>query len=227
LVESSFEDFIATPHPTVIAGAFAGVMSGGNQPGVGSELVGALKGREIPHTDQKLGSKDQTHARQASDYLSLGAGEKTFSQFFVERLDALFESEYLFSQLGDNGGGDIFGRQADALGVGRGEGFLSETIGPFDPTVSEIGSDPFATGTTDSCWSLVVGKQGERATPVEVQCPLQSRKQRKKRLFSEASDAASFVGYEVASASEQELEFGKITFARGELTEVGSHTSLG
>src|SRR5918999_935098 len=197
LVESSFEDFIATSHPTVIAGAFAGVMSGGNQPGAGSELVGALKGREVPHTNQKLGSEGQTPARQASDDLSLGAGEKTFSQFFVERLNALFEGEYLFGQLGDDGGGDIFGGQADALGVGSGEGFLSEAVGPLDATVSEIGSDPFAASTADRCRSLVVGKQGEGTTSVKVQCSLQSRKQRKERL-SEAGYAAIFVGYEVA-----------------------------
>src|SRR5215208_316661 len=59
LVESSLEDLVATSHPFVVASAFAGVLSGGDQPGVGGELVGALEGTEISHTDQKLGPEAQ------------------------------------------------------------------------------------------------------------------------------------------------------------------------
>jgi hypothetical protein len=76
LVKGSFEDFVPTTHPLIVAGAFAGVVGCGDQPGVRGELIGALEGREISNTDQELGAKDHTHPRQASDDRRLLSGEK-------------------------------------------------------------------------------------------------------------------------------------------------------
>jgi hypothetical protein len=225
LVESSFEDFIATPHPTVIAGAFARVVGSRHQPGIGGELIGALEGGEVSHTDQKLGAENRTHPGQASDDLGLLSGKKTLSQLLVESLDAFLESEHFPSEFRNDARGDAFGGQGDALGGGSAEGFPGEAVEPLDATVSEIGGNSFAAGTAKLCWSLVVGEESEGATPVQIQCSLQSWKQRKKRL-SEAGYAAAFVNDEVASASEQKLKLGKIALAGDELTEIGAHTSL-
>jgi hypothetical protein len=71
-----------------------------------------------------------------------------------------------------------------------------------------------------------VSEEGEGTAPIQVQCPLQCRKRGQKRL-SEAGDAAALVDDEVASASEQELELGKIAFARSEFTKVGPQACLG
>jgi len=226
LVKGSFEEFVPTTHPVIVAGTFAGVVGCWDQSSIGGELIGALEGTEISNRDQKFSPEDHTHPWQASDDRRLLSGEKTLSQLLVESPNALFESEHFPGELGNDGGGDVLGGQADALGVGGVEGFLSETVGPLDATVSEVRGDPFMARTADLFRSLVVDEEGEGTTPVEVQCSLQSWKQRKKRL-SEAGDAATFVDDEVASASEQEFEFSKIVFARSELTEVGAHTSLG
>ena len=93
LVEDSLEDLVATTHPTVVTDAFAGVAGCRHQPGVGGEPLGALKSGEVPYADQKFGSEDRTHPRQASEDPGLGTGEKTFAELLVEDLEALFLRE--------------------------------------------------------------------------------------------------------------------------------------
>jgi hypothetical protein len=61
----------------VVSDPLAGISEGRDQPSISGEPVSALEGTEISHGDQKLGSEDQTHARQASEDPGLGTGEKT------------------------------------------------------------------------------------------------------------------------------------------------------
>jgi hypothetical protein len=61
----------------VVAHPLAGISDGRDQPSISGEPVSALEGTEISHSDQKLGSEDRTHARQASEDPGLGTGEKT------------------------------------------------------------------------------------------------------------------------------------------------------
>ena len=65
-------------------------------------------------------------------------------------------------------------------------------------------------------WSLVVGQEGERIFAIQIQSPLQSRKQRQK-CFSKAGDSPALVGDEVATASEEELKLGDLMFTCLEL----------
>jgi hypothetical protein len=188
-------------------------------------LVGALKSREVSHGHQKLGSEDRTHTGQASEDPSLGKGEKTPGKLLIEGLEALFEGEHLFGEFGDDCGGDFFGGQDDALGVGRSEGLLGEGVGSLDGAVSEIVGEALAAHTADGGGGLVVSYQGEGSPVVQVQRSLQGRKQRKKS-FSEAGDGAGLVGDEIAAAGEKELKLGKLSFARCEFAEVWSHARL-
>ena len=66
---------------------------------------------------------------------------------------------------------------------------------------------------------LAVGDQRQSSPPVQIQCPLQSRKQRQKR-FSEASDGSALVGDEVAAASEEKLQLGDLLLTWLEFAEV-------
>ena len=70
-----------------------------------------------------------------------------------------------------------------------------------------------------------MGEEGEGTFAVHIQSPLQSWKQRHKRL-SEASYDSVLVGDEVATASEEELQFGELFFTWLELTKVRPHPSL-
>jgi hypothetical protein len=54
-----------------------------------------------------------------------------------------------------------------------------------------------------------VGEEGEGTFAVQIQNPLQSRKQRLVRL-SEASDGSALIGDEVTAASEKKLKFGDV-----------------
>ncbi len=75
------------------------------------------------------------------------------------------------------------------------------------------------------CRGLVVSEEDKGTFAVQIQCPLQSRKQRQKRL-SEASDDSALIGDEVATASEEKLQLGDLFFTWLELTEVWSHPGL-
>ena len=59
-------------------------------------MIGTLEGAEVAHTDEELGPEDRSHARQAIENPSLGTGEKTLSDLFIDALDAFLESENLF-----------------------------------------------------------------------------------------------------------------------------------
>jgi hypothetical protein len=55
----------------------------------------------------------------------------------IESRDPLLEREHLCGELGDDASGDSFGGKSEALGLGGGEGLLSEGIGAFlDAAVS-------------------------------------------------------------------------------------------
>jgi hypothetical protein len=88
--------------------------------------------------------------------------------------------------------------------VGRGQSFVRYFVRSFDGAVPEVGDDALVPGSPELGWSLVVGQEGERAFAVQIQCSLQSRKQRHKRL-SWADYGSAPVGDEVATASEEEL----------------------
>ena len=113
LVENPFENLVAPAHPAVVAYPLAGVASGRDEAGVGSELVGALKGRELAHAYQEFGTEDRTHAGQAREDPGLGSGEKTARYLSVEGADAPFEDECLLGEFGADRGGDALGRQHD------------------------------------------------------------------------------------------------------------------
>jgi len=140
-------------------------------------------------------------------------------------LEALFEGEHLFGEFGADRGGDSFGGQSNALGFGRGEGFMGESVGSLDGAVSEVVSQALAARTADGGRSLVVAQQGEGALVGQVEAALQGRKEGQERL-SEASDGAGLVGDEIPAAGEKELKLGELSFAGCELTELRSHTSL-
>lgn len=65
LVEDPPEDLVAASHPAKVADPLAGVMGGGNETGVGDELVGASEcARGV--TDQELSAQEWPHAGQAN-----------------------------------------------------------------------------------------------------------------------------------------------------------------
>ncbi|MDQ3603933.1 MAG: hypothetical protein M3385_08760 [Actinomycetota bacterium] len=78
-------------------------MGGRHEAGVGGELVGALEGAEVSHAYQELGTEDQTHAWQASEYPGLGRGEKPLPELPMEVVDTLLEGERLFGEFGEIG----------------------------------------------------------------------------------------------------------------------------
>ena len=59
----------------------------------------------------------------------------------IEVVDALFEGESLFGELGADRGGDVLGREGDALGLGRGDGFVGDVLGSLDGAVFEEGGE--------------------------------------------------------------------------------------
>src|SRR5215210_2834173 len=176
LVEDVLQCLVASPHSTVIADPFAGVVGGRYEAGVGGKLVGALEGREISRPHQELGSEGYSHSGQASEDSRLLSGEKTLLELLIESLEALLEGEHLSGELGDDAGAYVLCGQDDALSLGRTEGLSGEGIGAFDAAVSEIGGDPLAASTADLSRHLVMRDEGESATVVKVQSPLQSGK---------------------------------------------------
>jgi hypothetical protein len=72
---------------------------------------------------------------------------------------------------------------------------------------------------------LVTSEEDEGTFAVQIQSPLQSRKQRQKCL-SKASDGSAPVGDEVTAAPEKKLQFGELFLAWLELAEVRSHPRL-
>src|SRR5215216_1969101 len=225
LVEDVLQCLVPSPHSSIVAGPFAGVVGGGNETRVGGEMVGALEGREVSGRDQELGSEGYSHPWQASEDVSLLSGEKTLPQLLVEGLDALLESERLTSEFGDDAGGELLGRQGDALGFGRGEGLLGESVGSLDAAVSEEGAEALTSRPSDLGRSLVVRDKGKSTPTVEVQSPLQGRERGQKRL-SEAGDGPAPVGDEVSAAGEEDLQLSELSLASGELPEVGPHAGL-
>jgi hypothetical protein len=225
LVEDPLEDLVAPAHPAVVAGPLAGVLGGRDEASVGGELVGALEGEEVSHANQELGTEDRTHAWQASEYPSLGTGEKTPSELPVEGVDALLEGERLFGELGADRGGDVLGREGDALGLGRGEGLAGDVLGSLDAAVLEEGSEAPLAHTADGAWGLVVAHQDEGALGVQMQRPLQGREEGKEDV-PETVDGPGPVGDEVPPTGEQELQLGEIVLAGDELREVGPHPGL-
>ena len=79
LVEDTLENLVATSHPTVVTYPLAGGMSRRDETCVGGEPVGARESAEVSHGHQELSPEDRSHARQASENPSLGAGEKTLT----------------------------------------------------------------------------------------------------------------------------------------------------
>ena len=79
--------------------------------------------------------------------------------------------------------------------------------------------------TADGGRALVVAHQDEGALGVQVQCPLQGRKEGKEDV-PETIDGAGPVGDEVPPTGEQELQFGEVALAGNDLREVGSHPGL-
>ncbi len=79
--------------------------------------------------------------------------------------------------------------------------------------------------TADGGGGLVAHYQGEGAPVVQVEGTLQGRKQRQ-QCFPEAGDGAGLIGDEIAAAGDEELQFGKLSFAGCEFAEVRSHPSL-
>ena len=78
-----------------------------NETCVGGEPVGAREGADVAHGHQELGPEDRSHAWQASEDPSLGAGEKTLPKLLVEGADALLEAEDVFGELGNDRAGDV------------------------------------------------------------------------------------------------------------------------
>src|SRR5215207_2075 len=225
LVEDPFEQFVPAAHPFVVANPFAGVVGRRHQPGVGCEPVRVLEGGKVSCGHQELRPEDRTHPRQAIEDRRLRTGEKTLLKLLVDAIDPVLESEHLFGQLGDYGGGDAFCGQGDTLGLGRGEGLARDAVGTLDTAVSEVGGETLAAHPTDLRRSLVVGDKRQRSLPIEVQRPLQGREQRQERLF-EADDGPAPVGYKVASAGEKELQLREFPFVGPEFAEVGPHAGL-
>src|SRR5215207_1315897 len=225
LVEDPLEDLVAPAHPAVVADPLSGVLGGRHEAGVGSELVGALKGREVSHAHQELGTEDRTHAWQASEYPGLGTGEKTLPELPIEVVDALLEGESLFGEFGADRGGDILGREGDALGLGRGDGLPGDVLGPLDAAVLEEGGEAPVAHTADGAWGLVVAHQDEGALGAQVQRPLQSREEGKEDV-PQTVDGPGPVGDEIPPTGEQELQFGESVLAGNYLREVGPYPGL-
>ena len=105
-------------------------------------------------------------------------------------------------ELGADRGGDVLGRKGDALGLGRGDGFLGDVLGSLDGAVFEEGGEAPVAHTADGGRALVVAHQDEGALGVQVQCPLQGRKEGKEDV-PETIDGAGAVGDEVPPTGEQ------------------------
>src|SRR3712207_5376083 len=103
---------------------FARVTGRRDEPCVGSEPVGALKGAHVAHGHQKLGPEDRSHAWQASEDPSLGAGEKTLFNLLIDALDALLEAEDIFSEFCDDARGYLLCGERDILRGGRDQSFI-------------------------------------------------------------------------------------------------------
>jgi hypothetical protein len=209
----------------VVTDPLAGVVSGGYEPCVGGELVGARESGKISYDHQELGAEDRTHAGQASEDPGLGTGEKTLLELLVEGRYAPFEGERLLSEFGTDRGGDAFGRQHNALGLGRGEGPAGEGVRSLDAAVFEEDGETFMSRSADGGWSLVVREQSESTLVVEVEGTLQCREEGKEGL-PESSDSPGLIHYEIASTSEEELELGEVALFGGEYAEVRSHPGL-
>src|SRR3712207_5242624 len=91
LVEHPFEHLVAAAHPAIVTSAFARVSGRRYQPGVGSELVCTPEGPEVACCYQELSPEDRSHAWQAREDSSLGAGEKTLLKLPIESGDLLLE----------------------------------------------------------------------------------------------------------------------------------------
>jgi hypothetical protein len=91
--------------------------------------------------------------------------------------------------------------------------------GPFYGAASKVRGDALVACSSKLGWSLVVREEGQGTFAIQIQSPLQSRKQRQKRL-SQASDGSALVGDEVATASEQKLQLGDLLLTWPKLTEV-------
>lgn len=83
LPEDPLEDLVAATHPTVVTGSFTGVVGGGDQPGVGGEPIGALKGPQVAGGHQELGSEDRSHSWQANagKLMRIGASGRAKKRF--------------------------------------------------------------------------------------------------------------------------------------------------
>jgi len=76
----------------VVTYPLAGVTGRRDKTCVGGEPVGTREGADVTHSHQELlGPEDRTHAWQASEYPSLGAGEKTLLKLPIESGDLLLE----------------------------------------------------------------------------------------------------------------------------------------
>jgi hypothetical protein len=226
LVEDSFENLVSSSHPSVITDPFTRIISSGYQPGVGGELVGAREDTQIACCHQELGSEDRTHTGQASEDPGLGTGEKTTPELLVEGREALLESEHLFGELGDYHNGDVFCWQSNALGSGRCQSLLGESIGPFDaPGVFEVITQALVPRPADGDGGLVVSNQREGALGVQVQRTLQRGKQDQERL-PKTGYGPGLVGDEITPAGEEELQLGKSALPRLEPAKVAPHADL-
>ncbi len=88
----------------------------------------------------------------------------------------VLESQDLCGELGNDAGGDRLGRQGNALRLGGGESLPSDAVESFDTAVSEVGGDALVSRSPELCWALVVTQKGKGTSPVQIQCPLQSRR---------------------------------------------------
>src|SRR5215210_1170497 len=120
---------------------------------------------------------------------------------------------------------DVLGRHDSALGLGRCESLLGQSVGSLDPAVLEVGGDPLVPRPAKGGWSLVVGYQGEGAAVVQVEGTFQDREQGQKR-FSKASYGPTPVGDEIPPARDQQLQLGELSFIGLEFTQITSHAGL-
>jgi hypothetical protein len=89
-----------------------------------------------PTQTRKQGPENRSHARQATENLSLGTGEKTLPNLLI---DTLLEGEDFSCELcNDARGYDVLCGQGDALGSGCAMCLVRYVCGPFDATVSEV-----------------------------------------------------------------------------------------
>jgi hypothetical protein len=223
--EDPLEDLVAPARSSVVADPLAGVAGGRDQPGVGGELIGALKDRDLAHTDQELGPEDRTDAGQASYDPGLGALEKTARYLLVESAETFLEGEDLFGELRADAGGHLLGGQLHVLSFGRGESLFGQLVGSLDAASPEVSGEALVPRAPDLGRSLVAAEEDQGTLMVEVQSALEGREKRQERL-SEAGDGAGLVDCEVASAGEEELQLGEGALLWGKFGEVLSHACL-